>query len=112
MRLVTNIGGILINTVGTTSIDDGRWHHLTGTNNATSISIYVDGIIEAENASVDPQWTSTMYAYMGAARPEKPEGALGPFGRYKGITDEVRIWNRVLSADEIRKMYDSEKASH
>jgi hypothetical protein len=75
----------------------GRWYHVVGTYDGTTIRIYVDGEYKASRAATYSQ-TNTSYLNIGHSV------AWG--GRYvKGIIDEVLIINRSLSEDEIKQLY-------
>ncbi|GAA4352150.1 hypothetical protein GCM10023185_11540 [Hymenobacter saemangeumensis] len=79
--------------VGTTSINDNRWHHLAGVRNGTQLTIYVDGTAE-----------TTIFNNLSAS----PTTALGigHFGgggyNWPGSIDEVRIYNIALTAANVR----------
>ena len=91
--------------VSGSDIADGRWHYVVGVRKGQKIYLYVDGEKVAEGKT-----------------PGKVAGdnlaplRIGGFGvsRYKswafeGEIDEVRIYNRALSDDEIRERYYSIK---
>jgi hypothetical protein len=70
--------------VGTSFINDGRWHHLAGVRNGMQLTIYVDGV--AQNTVTNAN----------AASPAAPL-SIGSFGGsyfWPGSLDEVRLWNR------------------
>ena len=85
-------------TVGTdvTRIDDGAWHQLTVViHMGTSAEFYVDGALSS---------AQILHSIPGAANPAfnigaAPTAALGSY--FTGSLDEVRIYNRALSATEI-----------
>jgi hypothetical protein len=79
-----------------TELPFDEWHHIAGTydKNVGGI-IYVDGVAEAENPDPNGLSTNEMPLLLG----ENPE-ATGRF--YDGLLDEVRIYDRALSVDEIR----------
>ena len=70
--------------VGTSLINDGRWHHLAGVRNGSLLTIYVDGIAQ------------TTVTNGNGASPTAPLG-IGSFGNgsyfWPGSLDEVRLWN-------------------
>jgi len=75
------------------------WHHVAGTYDGTNISVYVDGILAAtRNYTAKRIAFSSQNVYIG----KLPNGQL-----YQGGIDEVRIWNRALSASEINMQYRS-----
>ena len=81
--------------VSETSINDGTWHHIAGVRDGLrSVKIYVDGILEgADSFSGGCSSIDTAYPlYIGRSIT----------GNYvEGFIDEVRIYNRALSSDEM-----------
>lgn len=78
-------------------IIDGSWHHLAGVIEQDSAKLYIDGILEASlhipNAYYSPSglWLGTdQFGYV-----------------FDGVLDEVRIWNRAKSQEEINNLKDS-----
>lgn len=84
------------------ALDDGKWHHLAATFDGKSAACYVDGV--------------------GRSRPAHNGGPMKPtpwdlcignsvvgyswqeLMAFDGLIDEVRIYNRALSADEIKTL--------
>ncbi|WP_421891879.1 LamG-like jellyroll fold domain-containing protein [Marinoscillum sp.] len=79
---------------GTTLINDGKWHHLAGVfDNANDlISIYVDGVLEQQNATAQNPVTGSSPLYLGWS---------GVGQHYEGEMDQVRIWNTVRTQEEL-----------
>lgn len=81
--------------IGTTTVTDGKWHHVAGTYDQKNELVYVDGTLEAEEAL--------------SAEPDEAPGPLR-IGAYtekytvKGIIDEVGLFNAALSKDEIKEV--------
>ena len=74
------------------------WHHIAGVGDNTdkSLKIYVDGVLRNSGAFTGSPTPTTNNLVIGALA-----GA-----RYvNGVIDEVRIYNRSLSGDEIGKLY-------
>jgi len=84
-----------------TIIPLNRWVFLTGTWNGTRVKIYIDGILDRnEEQTIVP--AGTIHA--------KRIGALNPPAfplAFNGIIDEVRIYNRALSASEVRANFNA-----
>ena len=81
----------------TVQCQDGHWHHIIATFNGTVMKVYVNSI---EKASTD--WTGSI--------PTNIKKLLIGYGshyffHYNGTIDEVRIYNRALSATEIKRNY-------
>ena len=77
-----------------TSIDDGEWHHVAGTYDGAFLRIYVDAVEENSNE---------IGAVAGGETPEGVAIASDASGRefWKGLIDEVAVFNVGLGADEI-----------
>jgi hypothetical protein len=78
------------------------WVHLVGTidrDNATGMKLYVDGILVD---TVDPTALESTLDTTDSFKIGRGTGALFPFD---GTIDSVRIYNRSLSADEIKYNY-------
>ncbi len=90
------------NSVGSaaaTNFSIGAWHHATAVRNNGTISLYIDGVfrLSATEGTQTPSYPLTMQAgamcYGGFSPPR-----YNPFG---GKIDELRIYNRALTAAEI-----------
>lgn len=80
-------------TNGSTDIADGTWHHVAATYDGSYKRIYIDGVLDAEEATTGILAASSSALSIGAS-----SGA-----RFvNGLVDEVRIWNVARSADEIQ----------
>ncbi len=75
----------------------GRWVHVAGTYDTHTMRLYVDGV------------ECGTLAREGAIRPAERDVVLGSFARnmpgaaFEGAIDEVRIWDRALGPEEIRR---------
>jgi hypothetical protein len=91
------------NLVVTTSIiTDDTWHHIAGTFDGNEISVYVDGNLEAIKITTGTIATNTRAVNIGASW---GGGTLKRF--FKGLVDEVAIYNRALSPEEIQQHYEN-----
>jgi hypothetical protein len=78
---------------------DTNWHHVVAVWNSSGQKIYVDGVV----SGTDSNNQSFNAAYSGSLKIGMDyDGTSSPF---KGSLDEVRIYNRALSADEVAKLY-------
>ena len=72
------------------------WHHVVGTYDGSSIKLYVDSILKISQSASGSLATSSTSLYIG----NKPLSSYsGDF--FKGSIDEVRIYNRALTIQEI-----------
>ncbi len=78
---------------------DGRWHQVAMTYNGSALNSFIDGVQTATNPVSG-----------------NLSGTAGEIGRYlsnayvaNGVIDEVRIYNRALSSDEVKQLYNMGK---
>ncbi len=70
------------------------WHHLVGTHNATVLSIYVDGVLTGSMNKTGVGINTPGFIGCDTAK-----------NYFTGSIDEVAVWNRTLSNDEIASIY-------
>ena len=106
----------LVNISGTTNaigieadskINDGGWHHYTvtydGSSFASGIKIYEDGISLALTVASD-SLTGSILNNVNIEIGDRDSGASSL--NYPGLIDDVRVYNRVLTSDEIKRLYN------
>jgi hypothetical protein len=89
--------------VGSTDVRDGEWHHAAsviiddGSPDATEILQYLDGVPEATSAVLDEpiNTSATRPVWIGEGHHNRP---------FPGMIDDVRIYNRALTAAEIKAL--------
>jgi CSLREA domain-containing protein len=89
--------------LSTTSINDGGWHHVAATRDATSgeMKVYVDGVNEKTQAGPTGFKTAPPMLNIGRIRTGSPTR------HFRGLLDEVAIADRVLSTDQIKAQFDA-----
>jgi len=88
--------------IGTTTLNDGRWHHVAAVLDGINCRLYVDGKIDftvAETRAMDSGGTA---GYRIGAHSD-----AGATSVFDGSVDEVLVWNRGLSQAEIQLLYRS-----
>jgi len=94
--------GYAVTLTDTGRINDGKWHYVTAViTRGQGVSFYIDGALSSKQA----------LNVVGRAGGSSLEIGLTPvyYGTYfTGILDEVRIYNRVLSAAEIAALASSQ----
>jgi concanavalin A-like lectin/glucanase superfamily protein/Big-like domain-containing protein len=98
-------GGGSNNAVSTQTVSLNQWHMVTliYSNSARQASIYIDGALNNTTGNIDPNNASiTSPLYIGRDNPANPDD--GYF--FHGSMDELRIYNRALSAAEVLKLYN------
>jgi len=81
---------------GSTYVGDGLYHHIALTWDRSKVKLYVDGAFDSERDAAYRLRAVTQPLYIGRRY-------LSEY-YHKGIIDEVRIYNRALSLDEIRML--------
>ena len=88
--------------------DDEKWHHAVYSLGRKKMEIFIDGV------SVDVLGVETGEAFSNEniwiGRAFTHDVDTGGNRAFKGFIDDVRIYNRALSADEVKALYESEKA--
>lgn len=89
------------------TINDSKWHHavLTVTNNV-SIRLYLDGQFQG-STGIGATYTGYTNSWLRIGGYKNLLGApyYGIDGYFLGFINNVRMWNRALSATEINQLY-------
>ncbi len=86
-----------------TNVMDNQWHHVVGTFDAVDgMKRYLDGYLEQSRSTGQPYLLSTVNLKIAT-------GGHIVSRFFNGAIDEVKIFNRALSAGEVLAMYDHEK---
>ncbi len=82
---------------GSVNVNDGQWHHVAGVYDGTQKRLYVDGNLDVSENSTGNINNSSYNVNIG----ENAEAT----GRYwDGLIDDVRVYNRALTQEEIQKV--------
>lgn len=79
----------------------GEWHHVAITLSGTTGTLYIDGVLAGTNSSMSNKPSAlgaTSLNYIG-----KSQFSTDPY--LNAIVDEFRIYNRALSATEVKTVY-------
>jgi hypothetical protein len=82
--------------LGTSDVLNDSWHFIVGQYNGSTTEIYVDGTKQGTPASCD---YATKTIYYGTSETHIGRRLTGDY--FKGLMDEVKVYNRALSQDEI-----------
>jgi hypothetical protein len=75
--------------------EESNWYHTCITKESSNMSLYIDGELNStDSSSADVYQTNTLIGDIDVASTDS-----------EGIIDEVAIWNRALSSEEIKKLY-------
>jgi hypothetical protein len=75
-----------------------RFHHIAATVEGSVLRLYLDGQLKLEKTDVEPRLLNDAPVLIG-----RSAGALSP-NWFKGIIDDVRVYSRALSAQEINQL--------
>ena len=83
--------------------NDGQWHYALVTNDGSFVRLYVDGsqIGSRSTSSALPDNSGIQSVRMGA-------NSQSANSFFVGNADEIRIWNRALSSEEVANAYDGD----
>jgi hypothetical protein len=80
-------------------LEPNRWHHIAatydGSREANGVQIYIDGNPQPLRIVLDELNQS-----FATKEPLRIGGGGGPDGRFRGLIDDVRVYRRVVTADE------------
>jgi len=80
---------------GLANINDNEWHHVAGVYDGSKLYLYVDGGVDASKSASGSLNVSASDVYIGGS----------PSASFNGFVDDVRIYDRALSADEVEALY-------
>ncbi len=114
---VKNVGLVFTPSSGTQSnltaivpgnLSTGKWYLITGTYNGTILSVYVNGVNIGSQSATGANGSNTDYVSIGGA----PLDIAGYQYYTHGSIDDVRIYNRALSASEVQQLYYQTQGTH
>src|SRR3989338_43253 len=87
-------------------VDDNLWHHVAFTYNGTSlasgINIYIDGVLSNGTVTRD----NLSASMLNNVPLNIGSSVSGSANYFKGVLDEIRVYNRVLSSSDITELYN------
>ena len=83
---------------GTQSVNDNAWHFICGVKDQNKYSIYVDGSLSKSGTNTH-SYSANDSIWIGN------HGAWNE-GGFVGLIDDVRIYDRALSAEEVQALYN------
>ena len=99
------------------TVNDGSWHHVVVSRNQPTGEkfIYIDGVldtsdVDATNLLNDPQLL-TIGCKADASNPDPTSSDYTGGNGYDGLVDDIQIYNRVLSSDEVAFLYNNPGAT-
>jgi hypothetical protein len=110
----SDLGGGIDDMVGTVDVKDGQWHHIAAVYDGADKYLYVDGVLDSQKSNPhngQPLGSNqTRYGFIGDGSEASSYDASRNNTYYKGWIAQVDLWERVLTADEIKQRMHSELA--
>jgi hypothetical protein len=78
-----------------------RWYHLVGVRTNTTAYLYVDGVLKSSRAVTPSAFVSSNPLHFGQASYQMHTQY------FNGYMDEVAIWNRALTSQEVTNLYNT-----
>ena len=94
-KFLISKGGSVQTVTGTSTINDGNWHHILGINNGSDIKIYVDGTLENTNVGGG----GTIDNGIDNCHIGRRGGTFAQRGFFEGNIDEAAVWNSDQSSN-------------
>ena len=102
LYLVLSGGGFVenYNSIKTTAeVELNKWYHIVYTEDGTNEKIYVNGILNVSEAT---QYLGNEAGKLTIGK--SPQPAVAEY--FQGYIDDIRIWNRSLSANQVKALYE------
>jgi hypothetical protein len=96
---VCSSSGVRVEVDSTTVVRTGIWYHVAGVRGSNSLQLYVNGQLQSQSAVGFPQDYGSLPLYFGTSGQPSWDRKL------KGELDEVSLYNRALTTNEIAAIY-------
>jgi hypothetical protein len=102
-HVMTSSGDQQVDYGSSTRVDDGQWHHVCGVFDNGRLTIYIDGNPEPSAVGAPTFGDEiTRFGFIGTgSEATEFDGEQGPDDYFNGDMDEVRIYDKALTQDEI-----------
>jgi hypothetical protein len=95
-----NSGTVTTSENSTASLSTGSWKHIVVTSSQSELKIYIDGVLDSTHSISGFTTNNTGEYNIGAL---KNAGSYSQF--YDGVLDEVRVFNKVISSQDVSTLY-------
>ncbi|HLC79492.1 MAG TPA: LamG-like jellyroll fold domain-containing protein, partial [archaeon] len=83
--------------ITSSAYNDNAWHNAVLTHTSTTYTLYVDGVLNLTGTAADSLSTSPAFEVGGST--------TNSARRFLGTIDDIRIYNRALSATDVNNLY-------
>ena len=99
LRFSLNAGGVTTDLNSGATLSVNTWHHIAGTYDGTAMRFYIDGVLDSSVAKTGAMTDNGSNVQIGRRSNNRMF--------FKGALDEARIYDRALSSQEVKDLYDS-----
>jgi len=93
------------------TLTDNQWHHLLITRQGNKGCLYVDGELqECETGLGSSALSVTRNAFILGQEQDSYGGSFSSTQSYEGLMDELKFYDKTLSAQNAKNLHDNEKA--
>ena len=118
-QVAFNVGdGVSDNTLNSSAtVNDDTWHHVVVTRSLATGTrqIFIDGTLDSSDIATTVLLNSPVLLTIGAksdaSDPDPSSPDYNGSNGYEGLLDDIQIYNRVLSADEVTYLHDNPGAT-
>ncbi len=97
------VGALLTSTQGSTVMTTNKWYLMCATNaGGSSSKTYLNGVLESSTSIYTPNTSNTALT-VGTS------GRSASIGKFSGDISQVKFYQRELSANEIKQIYESQR---
>ena len=100
LHIADGAGGVILNVDSQTRLTPDTWHHIAGTYDGVSAKLFINGILVNAVNETRPLFESLSGVSVGDIVGQAATRSLD------GRVDEISIWSRTLSHDEIKMLAD------
>ena len=104
IRMEWSVAGTTYSAISNTTIPNLKWHNIAVTYGSNTLSIYIDGLLDKTTTITTAPVTSVSTFSIGGRYQDS--NTINNY--FKGDIDEVRMWDKVISINEIRYMMNQE----
>ena len=98
---VSSASGQLVRIDSVSPVTTNQWYHLVGVRGSNYIQLYFNGVLEAQTNVNFPQDYGDQPLYFGTS------GQAYWDRKLNGLLDEILLYNRALSAEEVAQLYNA-----
>ncbi len=112
-KLALGVYGARLIATGANSLEDGQWHHIAvvlpdGADNINQVEMYIDGVEVTTNSGSLNATLKTAFSEVsiGSVNTSTQPGIYNLTQPFKGLIDDVRLYNSALTQPEIAALAD------